>query len=297
LFGPLGQGAGKELFSVQGQRRRAARQRKKAMKVRKPRYDYSASPPRWCAVYPEYSHVINVASLSLPYLEPYLNTVMRRAQAKLGPEHPLNSDIALFCKQEAAHYLQHGEYNAALRNAGYARLPEFEERFRVHFDRLLSTRSLKFNCAYSLGFESIGPIYAEWWFEQTDDVMAGADPAVVSLWKWHLAEEFEHRTVAYDVYQALFGGYFHRIYGLLSFLRDLRVVNREAVKYMLTEDAAKMNTEERAVSRQRFAEIRKRESSFVRSRLLGVFSPFYTPHKLRQPRGVAELLRKVDQAA
>jgi len=267
------------------------------MKVRKPSYDYSASPPRWCAAYPEYSHVVNVGSLSLPYLEPYLNTVMRRAQAKLGAEHPLNADISLFCKQEAAHYLQHGEYNTALRNAGYARLPEFEERFRAHFDRLLNTRSLKFNCAYSLGFESIGPIYAEWWFEQTDDVMAGADPSVVSLWKWHLAEEFEHRTVAYDVYQALFGGYFYRIYGLLSFLRDLRVVNREAVKYMLSEDAAKMNTEERAASRQRFAEIRKRESSFVRSRLVGVLSPFYTPHKLRQPRGVAELLHKVDRAA
>lgn len=267
------------------------------MKVRKPSYDYSASMPRWCAVYPEYSHVINVASLTLPYLEPYLNTVMRRAQPKLPPEHPLNGDIALFCKQEAAHYLQHSQYNAALRNAGYPRIPEFEEQFRAHFDRLLSTQSLKFNCAYCLAFESIGPIYAEWWFEQTDDVMAGADPAVVSLWKWHLAEEFEHRTVAYDVYQTLFGGYFYRVYGMIAFLRDLRIHNRDAVKYMLGEDAGKMTPEERVASRQRFAEIRKRESGFVRSRLLRVLSPLYSPHKLRQPRGIAELLRKVDAAA
>lgn len=267
------------------------------MKVRKPSYDYSASLPRWCRTYPEYSQIVNVASLTLPYLEPYLNTVMRRAQSKLGPDHPLNADISLFCKQEAAHYLQHDAYNEALRKAGYARLSEFEQSFRAHFERLLEERSLKFNCAYSLGFESIGPIYAEWWFEQTDDVMAGADPSVVSLWKWHLAEEFEHRTVAYDVYQTLFGSYFYRVYGLLSFLRDLGVVNRDALKYVLKEDARRMSAEEQVASRKRFAEIRQRESRFVRSRLIRVMSPLYTPHKLRQPRGSAELLQKIDAAA
>jgi uncharacterized protein len=267
------------------------------MKVRKPSYDYTASLPRWCKTYPEYSQVVNVASLTLPYLEPYLNTVMRRAQTKLGPEHPLNSDISLFCKQEAAHYLQHDAYNEELRRAGYPRLAEFEERFRAHFDRLLNERSLKFNCAYSLGFESIGPIYAEWWFEQTDDLMAGADPSVVSLWKWHLAEEFEHRNVVYDVYQALSGSYLYRIYGLVSFLRDLRVINGAAVKYLLIEDSKQMSAEEQLKSRQRFAEIRKRESAFVRSRLRKVISPFYTPHKLREFRGIGELLQQIEAAA
>jgi uncharacterized protein len=267
------------------------------MKVRKPGYDYTASLPRWCKTYPEYSQAVNCASLMLPYLEPYLNLVMRRAQAQLGPDHPLNADIGLFCKQEATHYLEHDAYNEALRKAGYPRLAEFEDQFRAHFQRLLDTKSLTFNCAYSLGFESIGPIYAEWWFEQTGDVMQGADPAVVSLWKWHLAEEFEHRTVAYDVYRALFGGYFYRVYGLVSFLRDSRKLNREMVKHLLSEDSRQMSADEQARSRERFAEIRKRESRFVMSRLIKVLSPFYTPRQLREPKGVAELLGQVDAAA
>jgi hypothetical protein len=58
-----------------------------------------------------------------------------------------------------------------------------------------------------------------------------------------------------------------------------------------------MSAAEKALSGPRFAEIRKRESRFVRSRLLKVRSPWYTPHKLRQPRGVAELLQKVDVEA
>ncbi|MGO9060526.1 MAG: metal-dependent hydrolase [Candidatus Binataceae bacterium] len=267
------------------------------MKVRKPHYDYTSSLPRWCKAYPEYSHVINVASLMLPYLEPYLNTVMRRAQAQLGPSHPLNADISLFCKQEAAHYLNHGEYNDALRKAGYPRLPEFEEQFRKHFDRLLNEKSLRYNCAYSLAFESIGPVYAEWWFGGADDIMQDADPSVVALWRWHLAEEFEHRNVAYDVYQSLFGGYFYRIYAQYEFMRDLRVLTRGAVKYLLTEDSRQMNAEEQNQSRQRFAEIRKRESSFITKRLMRVLSPVYTPHTLREPKGIAELLAKVDAAA
>jgi uncharacterized protein len=223
--------------------------------------------------------------------------VMRRAQGKLGSDHPLNADISLFCKQEAVHYLNHAEFNDALRGAGYPRLPEFEQRFRVHFDSLLNEESLKYNCAYSLAFESIGPCYAQWWFGGSDDVMQGADPSVVSLWKWHLAEEFEHRNVAYDVYQALFGGYFYRLRAQYDFMRDLRLLTRDAVKYMLTEDTQQMSPEEELASRQRFAEIRQRESRLVRSRLARVLSPFYTPHELRQPKGISELLEQVDAAA
>lgn len=38
------------------------------------------------------------------------------------------------------------------------------------------------------------------------------------MWRWHLAEEFEHRTVCSDVYYELSGlnpvaAYFYRVYG------------------------------------------------------------------------------------
>jgi uncharacterized protein len=267
------------------------------MKVRKPNYDYMAALPHWCKTYPEYGQLMNVTSLALPYLEPYLNLVMRRAQAKLDPAHPLNEDIAVFCKQEAAHYLQHREYNQALYRAGYEKLPKIEARFQAHFDRVLNEESLKFNCAYCLAFESLGPIIAEMWFEGLDDVLVGADPAVVSLWRWHLAEEYEHRTVAFDVYQTLFGNYFYRVYGLYRFLKDLRMLNREALRYLLEEDRRQMTASEIAASRQRLAQWNERERRFWRPRLLKCLSPFYNPRNIRPPKGAAELLRQVEQAA
>jgi len=267
------------------------------MKVRKPNFDYATSLPHWCKSNPGFSQLQNLGSLMLPYLEPYLNTVMRRAQVKLDPEHPLNADIALFCKQEAMHYLQHGAYNEKLREAGYARLPEIEKRYEDHFQRLLDQKSLKYNCAYCLGFETIGPVATAMWFEGLDDFLEGADPAVVGLWKWHLAEEYEHRTVAFDVYQTLFGGYFYRVYGLYAFMRDWRAFNREFLKYLLTEDGKKMSADEIALSREQLAAFKKRQSRFSLPRLLRTLSPFYNPRKLTPPKGVPELLRKIADAA
>jgi hypothetical protein len=99
------------------------------MKVRKPDYDFTNTNPAWCKEHPEFAQRTNLGSLSLPYLEPYLNLVMRQAQAKLGPAHPLNRDIGLFCRQEANHYLQHGAFNETMHRAGYEKAGHIEGGF------------------------------------------------------------------------------------------------------------------------------------------------------------------------
>src|SRR3546814_1252789 len=71
------------------------------------------------------------------------------------------------------------------------------------------------------GFEAIGSSNAEGFFAVLPILEKSADPKAVELWKWHLAEEFEHRHVCFDVYRTLFGkgplrGYFYRCYGYRS---------------------------------------------------------------------------------
>lgn len=268
------------------------------MQVRKPNYDYSESSALWCKRNPWFSLQQNLASLMIPYLERYLNLVMRQAQAKLGPEHQLLKDqISWFCKQEANHYVQHEACNQALYREGYSHLAEYERVFAAHYERLLAEKSHRFNCAYSLGFETLGPIAAEFWFENLDDVLEGSDPVTVGMWKWHLAEEYEHRNVVYDVYQALYGDYFCRVRGLFSFIRDQHAWNRTMLGSLLDADRARLTPEQAMLFDRRHADFKKREVRFALPRLVKAVSPFYTPRKYRQPKGITECLSGVVEAA
>ena len=73
------------------------------------------------------------------------------------------SDLAVFVKQEAQHCKAAQRLQRAPARVGYPGL-EVLERFVRHLDRFLETRSLKFNLAYSDGFEAMGALGAQLWF-------------------------------------------------------------------------------------------------------------------------------------
>lgn len=45
------------------------------------------------------------------------------------------------------------------------------------------------------------------------NTMAQAHPAMKALWEWHAAEELEHKSIAFDVFQAIEGSYWRRVLG------------------------------------------------------------------------------------
>jgi uncharacterized protein len=46
---------------------------------------------------------------------------------------------------------------------------------------------------------------------EDDRMLEGADETMAALWRWHAAEENEHKSVAYDVYLAAGGHYVERV--------------------------------------------------------------------------------------
>jgi len=269
------------------------------MKVRKPNFQFEQALPHW-SWHREFAQANNAASTTLPQLEPYLNRVMRKAKEALPAEQAaLIGQIELFIRQEANHYQQHQRYNETLYRGGYSSLREFEGRLKADYERFLHDKSLRFNVAYAEGFESLGIIYAAFFFEQIDDLLEGADIDVANLWRWHFAEEFEHRTVCYDVYKALFGkkvfgGYWYRIYGLMYAIWHLGSYGKRATDYLLAVDRLNMTEPEQCVSRARAAGYQWRLMSFLLPRVLRIFSPFYNPRNRRAPRGIEELLASIE---
>jgi predicted metal-dependent hydrolase len=261
------------------------------MKPRKAAVEFSASPAIWTPAWPGFAQHQNASALLFPYLEPFLIRVMKAARERLDPEKhaELLADIQIFNQQEANHYQTHARQNAVLREQ-YQGLEPFEDSIRREFDSFLRDRSLKANLAYCEGFESLGPIAAEFFFEHADEILEGADRPVTELWLWHLAEEFEHRRVCYDTYCALYGGHLSRVRGFLSFLRHFMRHSGRVRRYMQQQDERAGRVDRGAQARGRGRKLFWRQMRFVLPRLLGVLMPWYSPARVPDLRSVDRYL-------
>ena len=58
---------------------------------------------------------------------------------------------------------------------------------------------------------STSPRSSPSWLLRHPEALEGAEPRLQTLWLWHAAEESEHRSTAFDLYQALGGNHAWRI--------------------------------------------------------------------------------------
>lgn len=160
---------------------------------------------------PDRSYATIGLSLLLPYLEPYLIRTMKEARKRIS-DPDLLADLEKFNAQEGAHYRQHILFNEAVKRFGLSGLDGLEvleAELDADYRRFSEERPLEWNLAYAEGFEALTTAVAHFSFEMGPD--PESDPASADLLTWHMIEELEHRTVAFDVYQHVHGRYFHRL--------------------------------------------------------------------------------------
>ena len=170
--------------------------------------------PVWVPGNPYRSHFFNGVSLTMPYLEPYLVSTMREAMAQVE-DKALLADMKAFNGQEAQHYRCHRALNAVLTRSGLPGFAGVEARIKRSYERL-RTRSLRRRMAYSAGFESMTNGFTSWTIGKRCALFRNANPHITSFWLTHMVEEAEHKTVAFDAYQACFGDYWPRAFGVLQ---------------------------------------------------------------------------------
>jgi len=177
------------------------------MLVRHPTFDLEGSVPHW-GDNTEACTVINGGAIIPPPIERYLIKVMRQAKGLLDPraDADLLGAIAVFNKQEGQHLKLHTDYLEMLRTNGYPRIREYEAAFEADLAEFLVTKDLAWNLGYGEGFESSGAALAVGWLDGAIQELCGdrgSEP--MRLWMWHMAEEFEHRSVVHDVLHRLYG--------------------------------------------------------------------------------------------
>ncbi|KHK89827.1 metal-dependent hydrolase [Novosphingobium malaysiense] len=256
------------------------------MQVRRPKFDFTSTPAHWAAN-PEFAQYVNAPSVWIPSLERFLNRVLTRASRDLGDTTPeeraVKQDIKIFIRQESVHLATHEAFNEVLSRSGYDIEP-FVDEAKAEFDRLYETKSLGFLCAYCEGFETMGPPGALAWLDEMEDLLEGADAEVVRLWKWHLMEEYEHRTVCHDVFHAVHGGYFLRVYGFWFQFFQLSGFTRKVMAHLLERDRAAMSPAEVKASKRRLRRVTWRLGLAMAPRLLKAMLPWYTPRKVAEPK-------------
>jgi predicted metal-dependent hydrolase len=254
-----------------------------AMTVRRMDFGFGADMDRvFVKNDPEMSFMFLGAWIMLPYLEPYLIRTMRQALPQIR-EPELADDLKRFCAQEGEHFRQHAKANDIIRglNPAYEALRPLEAELDAEYKMFSKEKPLKFNLAYAEGFESMTSAMSRAQLEV--GLYDRTDSPLAQLGKWHVMEELEHRSVAFDVYEHVVGSWFYRVrMSLWSQKHYMGWVKRFA-------DVMKAG-EEDLFARYQTPEIVAERTAFNRHymrrglpRVLATYMPWYNPAKVDLP--------------
>ncbi|WP_374224398.1 metal-dependent hydrolase [Streptomyces sp. ISL-94] len=191
-------------------------------------FDWKTTPLHWIPGEPTATHVINVLHLLLPAGERWFVKVFKEG-LPLVTDPELRKDVKGFMGQEATHSVQH---SYVLDHLAEQRLPT--EAYTQHvdflFEKLLGETPpfgapvparewLRFRLALVAAIEQFTAVLGDWVLRAEGLDRAGADEIMLDLLRWHGAEEVEHRSVAFDMYQHCGGAglprYARRIEGMV----------------------------------------------------------------------------------
>jgi predicted metal-dependent hydrolase len=170
--------------------------------TRRVSFEYPADvDPMWVPHHPEFAAAANAISLGMPYAEPLFIRAMRSTFDQIDDDLRARSES--YIRQETGHHTQHKRFNdiIATHYPGTIRV----QRMMAANSAWVWRRSPKFRVAYAAAGETISYGVARWTEANLGKVMDGADPVPATLFLWHLAEEIEHKSNTYDVFEATDG--------------------------------------------------------------------------------------------
>ena len=249
------------------------------MTVRQVEFVYPpAMKGHWNPGKPEFSQIVNAASLAMPYLEPYLIKSMRAARPQIT-DPALQADLDSYVRQEATHYKQHRRFNDELKARGYRCIEALEARLQREYADLEAHRSLAFNLGYAEGFECVALVIGHMLVKDREYLFGNSESGVASLVLWHFVEEIEHKNVTYDVFNHLHGNYFLRVRGVLFALTHIFLLTRSGYQALLKEDGLWRNW----ASRWALLKLLVRIHVQIVPRLLRILLPGYDPRQVPDP--------------
>ena len=182
-------------------------------------FDWAALPFHYVPDEPLATHVLNVLHLLLPAGEEFFVEVFKKT-LPLIKDDQLRLDVQGFIGQEAMHSQAHSRVLDHFAASGVDVTP-FTDQIRWLFDKLLGAKPrggvrrehswLLEQVAFIAAIEHYTAVLGEWILNSPKLDLAGTDPVMLDMLRWHGAEEVEHKAVAFDTMKHLRGGYWRQV--------------------------------------------------------------------------------------
>ncbi|TAH11280.1 MAG: metal-dependent hydrolase [Curvibacter sp.] len=182
------------------------------------------------------SAFFNALSMSFPIGEQYFMDSVRAGLKTLPLEaqQRFAAEVQGFVGQEATHRRIHTLFNQQLTQQGFDNALERRAAKRLQDN---AHRDVRIHVAATAATEHLTAIFADWMLAHPE-ALEGSEDRLKTLWLWHSAEESEHCSTAFDVYQAIGGNHEWRLrlfrYITLTFFSD---VTRQTIRNLWQDGA------------------------------------------------------------
>ncbi|MUM19783.1 metal-dependent hydrolase [Mycobacterium sp. CBMA271] len=178
-----------------------------ALHARNVAFDFSSSPLQWIPGESVASHSLSALNFLLPAGEQVFVDVFSRALPHIKDEK-LREAVVGFIGQEQIHsdthdhallefFGQHGIDVRPLRDLTDRALATFKQQMN-QLPPKVQYRVMVEGVAIIAGIEHLTATAGDWLLNH-DFEKFGADPVITDMFRWHGAEEVEHRSVAWDL--------------------------------------------------------------------------------------------------
>lgn len=219
--------------------------------VRRMQFDFDSVPEYWMNESVGLTHFMTAMSALFPAGEKFFIDSVRavRQHPAIKDNENLQKEISAFIGQEAMHTHEHAGFNAAAEKYGHdvSRLEKNTDSVIQGFRKIVGAIAKPFGVNQQM-IDLIGTTALEHFTatiasellrnEHIQKLMT--NETMKTMWLWHAVEENEHKAVAYDVFEGVFGhgvkAYVARTGGLALAMGLLFVVQSYFVARLLKED-------------------------------------------------------------
>ncbi|MFG2720361.1 metal-dependent hydrolase [Streptomyces sp. NPDC048416] len=216
------------------------------LKPRNVSFAWEKTPLHWIPGDPFAGHTINVLHLLLPAGERWFVHVYKQVLPYITDDR-LRADVIGFIGQEAMHSAAHDDVLPHLKKLGLDPTP-YTAQVDWLFEKLLGDRTLPPGRARTwwlmervatiAAIEHYTAFLGNWILNAETLDERGADPVMLDLLRWHGAEEVEHRSVAFELFMHVDGGYRRRVRTWATGFAALAFLWQRGARFFMANDPA-----------------------------------------------------------